>query len=138
MSDRTLTQILSKIKHGTVIRHVEKFDNFTVSSYNNKEMYWVHVGHKSRLYLDKEEFDLLRPFVCYCIYFKTKGKSGFYHCEENGLFDMSIQFNTLSQFAMSNIKRVYPKFRTILDCMNHLEYYCKTTNQWIKISNSPN
>jgi len=131
MSNKTLNQILSKMKHGTVIRHVENFEKFRLTYH--KDMFWVNIGHKSTLLLNKENFDLLKPFVSYCVYLKVKGKTGFYHCEENGFFDTSIEFNTLSQFAMINIKSVYPTFRKILDCINFLEYYCKTTKQWTKI-----
>ena len=135
MSTKTLTQVLSKIKHGTIIRHTENFDNNKLTHDGTK--YWAHVGNKSMLLLDKKDLDLLQPFVKYCIYFKVKGKSGFYHCEENGLFDMSIQFDTLSKFAKENIKSVYPKFNTLIDAINHLEYYCKDTKQWIKLCDYP-
>ena len=67
-------------------------------------MFWVRVGNKSTLFLTKKDFESLKPFVCYCIYFKVKGKTGFYYCEENGFFDINVQYNTLSQFAMTNIK----------------------------------
>ena len=138
MSNITLSQILSKIRHGTIIRHSENFERFTRSSYENEDRYWVRVGKNNNLFLSKKEYETLKPFVCYCIYFKIKGKTGFYHCEENGLFDMRIQFSTLSQFAMKNMRSIYPKFNTMIDCFNHLEYYCKTTKQWIKLCDYQN
>jgi hypothetical protein len=134
MSNKTLIQVLSKLKHGTIIRHSENFDEIT---YNGHNYFSVKVGERSTLFVNKKEIDLLKPFIKYCIYFKVKGKTGFYHCEENGLFNMDIKFSTLTQFATENIKNIYPSLNTLIFSFNHLEYYCKDTNNWIKLSDYP-
>ena len=41
MSDKPFSQILSKINNGTIIRHVEKFDNVHILQYKNKDTYSV-------------------------------------------------------------------------------------------------
>jgi len=141
MSKQTLTQVLSKLKHGTVIRHKEDFENIRFLDYGPKckltGLTYVHIGNNTLGFLDKEEIQLLKPFIFYCMLFKYNGKFGFYQCNENGLFDINIQYETLSQFALSNIKSVWPKFNNITDCLNKLEYFCKETNEWIILANCP-
>jgi hypothetical protein len=134
MLDKTLTKFLSNLENGTKIRHVENFNNIKRISHDN-EYYWISIGKMNTLFLHKEELCKLEPFVKYCMYIKIRGKTGFYHCEENGLFNTYIQFNTLSQFAKENIKNVYPKFNTTIHTTDYLEYYCKKNNQWIKLGN---
>jgi len=141
MSSQTLTQVLSKLKHGTIIRHKETFKNIKLLDYGPKcsltGLTNIHVGNNTLGYLTKEEFSLLKPFTKYCILFKIKGKSGFYHCNENGLFDINIKFDTLSHFATENIKEVCPKFNNVVSCLSYLEYYCKDTKTWIILSECP-
>ena len=141
MSSQTLTQVLSKLKHGTVIRHKETFENIRLIDYGPKcsltGLTCVRAGNNSLGYLTKTQFSLLKPFTKYCILFKIKGKSGFYHCDENGLFDTNIKYDTLSQFATENIKEVCPEFNSIVGCLSYLEYICKDTKTWIILSECP-
>ena len=138
MSSQTLTQVLSKLKHGTIIRHQETFENVEHSKHYSGDLYWVNIGHKSRLLLhNTEELECMKPFTYYCIMFKVKGKAGFYHCDEHGLFDTNIRYDTLSQFSMANIRTVWPKFNTVMDCLNKLEYFDKESNEWIVLSKCP-
>lgn len=141
MSSQTLTQVLSKLKHGTIIRHKEDFNDIKLLDYGPKcsltGLTNVRIGNNSLGYLNKEEMKLIKPFVFYCILFKLKGKSGFYECDERGFFNINEQYETLSQFVITNFKSIWPNFNTITDCLNKLEYYCKETNKWILLSNCP-
>jgi len=136
---KMLTNILAKMKHGTIIRHKETGSDFSTLDYTGTESMKDRIRISmcgARIGYYKPENIEFEPFEFFCIFLKTKGKKSFYYCDERGLFDTRLCYSNLNEFVIMNIKSAFPTFKgTQVDVLNYLEYFCKERNEWIKLIN---